>query len=132
MDMMKELKNKLDTSMIMITHDLGIVAQTCDKVAVMYAGEIMESGTVMDIFANQEHHPYTDGLFGSIPGLKNRKNRLKPIQGLMPDPSDLPTGCKFSPRCEKCMQICREKEPPVYTDGSHRMRCFLYGGETDD
>ena len=129
LSLMRELKNKLETSMIMITHDLGIVAQTCDKVAVMYAGEIVESGSVLEIFANEKHHPYTDGLFGSIPSLKGKKERLKPIQGMMPDPSNLPEGCKFSPRCERCMGICREKEPPVYQDGTHRIKCFLYGGD---
>lgn len=129
LNLMRELKNKLKTSMVMITHDLGIVAQTCDKVAVMYAGEIVESGTVMDIFANAEHHPYTDGLFGSIPRLTAKKSRLSPIQGMMPDPTDLPKGCKFSPRCQKCREICREKEPPVYRNGSHAIKCFLYGGD---
>ncbi len=131
LSLMKELKTKLDTSMIMITHDLGIVAQTCDKVAVMYAGEIVESGTVMDIFANRDHHPYTDGLFGSIPGLKSKKARLKPIRGMMPDPANLPEGCAFAPRCEHCMQKCKEKKPSVHVDGSHQIRCFLYGGEAD-
>ena len=129
LNLMRELKNKLKTSMIMITHDLGIVAQTCDKVAVMYAGEIVESGTVMELFANEEHHPYTDGLFGSIPRLSTREKRLKSISGLMPDPTKLPKGCKFSPRCEKCMEICREKEPTVYKNGTHRIKCFLYGGD---
>ena len=129
LNLMRELKNKLKTSMVMITHDLGIVAQTCDKVAVMYAGEIVESGTVMDIFANAEHHPYTGGLFGSIPRLTAKKSRLSPIQGMMPDPTDLPKGCKFSPRCQKRREICREKEPPVYRNGSHAIKCFRYGGD---
>ena len=100
------------------------------KSRIFYRGPCL--GTVMDIFASSEHHPYTDGLFGSIPGLGTKKRRLKPIQGMMPDPANLPEGCKFSPRCEKCMQICREKEPPTYINGSHRIRCFLYGGKTDD
>ena len=131
LSLMKELKAKLDTSMIMITHDLGIVAQTCDKVAVMYAGEIVESGTVLDIFAGSEHHPYTEGLFGSIPSLKSKRDRLKPIQGMMPDPSNLPAGCSFAPRCEKCREICREKKPDAHVSGSHMIRCFLCGGEAD-
>lgn len=131
LNLMRELKNKLHTSMIMITHDLGIVAQTCDKVAVMYAGEIVESGTVMDIFASRKHHPYTDGLFGSIPRLTAKKKRLEPIQGLMPDPTDLPAGCKFSPRCKQCREICRQREPGVYREGTHAIKCFLYGGESD-
>ena len=129
LSLMRDLKNKLKTSMIMITHDLGIVAQTCDKVAVMYAGEIVESGSVMDLFTSSQHHPYTDGLFGSIPRLNTKRARLSPIQGLMPDPTDLPKGCKFSPRCQQCREICRQKEPPVYRNGSHTIKCFLYGGD---
>jgi len=95
--MMGELKEKLRTAMILITHDLGVVAQICDKVAVMYAGEIIESGTVEDIFTDRPHHPYTVGLFGSIPNLEEETERLSPINGLMPDPTDLPKGCSFSP-----------------------------------
>lgn len=98
LDLMNELKEKLKTSMILITHDLGVVAQVCDKVAIMYAGEIVESGTLVDIF---EHpmHPYTHGLFDSIPNLDDDVTRLKPIKGLMPDPTNLPSGCRFHPRC---------------------------------
>ena len=93
--MMTELKEKLETAMIMITHDLGIVAQTCDKVAVMYAGEIIEYGSVEDLFTGENHHPYTEGLFGSIPNLELEEDRLHPIEGMMPDPTDLPSGCAF-------------------------------------
>ena len=108
--MMNELKDQLGTAMIMITHDLGIVAQTCDNVAVMYAGEFIEYGTMEDIFTGDKHHPYTIGLFGSIPDLEGESARLFPIEGLMPDPTNLPTGCKFSPRCPHCMEVCK-KEP---------------------
>ena len=124
--MIRDLRDRLGTSMIMITHDLGIVAQTCDNVAVMYAGEIIESGTAEDIFTHENHHPYTDGLFGSLPNLKEKSARLKPITGLMPDPTNLPKGCKFAPRCNKCMDICKEVPPAVYTDGTHTIRCHLY------
>jgi len=124
--MMKELKDKLQTSMIMITHDLGIVALTCDKVAVMYAGEIVEFGTVEDIFRSERHHPYTTGLFGSIPNLEEETERLDPIDGLMPDPTDLPAGCKFSPRCPACMEICKASAPDDYYDGEHRIKCHLF------
>ncbi|MBE6939919.1 MAG: ABC transporter ATP-binding protein [Ruminococcaceae bacterium] len=124
--MIRDLRDRLGTSMIMITHDLGIVAQTCDNVAVMYAGEIIEAGTAEDIFTRPIHHPYTDGLFGSLPNLKEKATRLKPILGLMPDPTNLPKGCKFAPRCEKCMEICKEVPPAVYTDGTHSIRCHLY------
>jgi len=127
--MMAELKEKLNTAMLLITHDLGVVAETCDSVAIMYAGEIIEVGTIEDIFENDRHHPYTDGLFGSIPNLDEESPRLKPINGLMPDPSDLPKGCKFHPRCPFCMDICREKEPGVTQESTHMIKCHLYGGE---
>ena len=104
--MIRDLRDRLGTSMIMITHDLGIVAQTCDNVAVMYAGEIIEMGSAEDIFTCPIHHPDTDGLFGSLPNLKEKTDRLHPIAGLMPDPTNLPKGCKFAPRCDKCMEIC--------------------------
>jgi len=125
--MMNDLKERLHTSMIMITHDLGIVAWTCDTVAVMYAGEIIEFGTAEDIFGAKEHHPYTVGLFGSIPNLQEETRRLSPIDGLMPDPTDLPKGCKFSPRCPRCMDRCRTEQPPCVTRGTHQIRCHLFG-----
>lgn len=124
--MMQELKEKLDTAMIMITHDLGIVAQTCDKVAVMYAGEIIEYGTVEDIFTGDAHHPYTEGLFGSIPSLEGDEERLHPIDGMMPDPTNLPTGCYFSPRCPKCTDKCKEVHPEEAVSGTHKIRCHLF------
>jgi peptide/nickel transport system ATP-binding protein len=124
--MINELRSRLGTSMIMITHDLGIVAQTCDKVGVMYAGEIIEIGTAADVFIASEHHPYTVGLFGSIPDMKVDSPRLHPIAGLMPDPTNLPKGCKFSPRCPRCMNLCREEEPFSYVNGSHTIYCHLY------
>lgn len=128
--LMKGLKEKFNTSMIMITHDLGIVAQTCDKVAIMYAGQVIEFGTVEDIFNNEKHHPYTVGLFGSLPNMEDESDRLKPIQGLMPDPTNLPTGCKFHPRCTKCMEMCKTVAPIDYVDGQHRILCHLYTGST--
>ncbi len=125
--LMKELKDKLKTSMVMITHDLGIVAQTCDNIAVMYAGEIVEYGNIDDIFTGENHHPYTEGLFGSIPNVKGeRVKRLTPIDGLMPDPTNLPKGCKFSPRCKYVMDICKEKLPKDYIKESHKIKCHLY------
>jgi len=127
--MMAELKEKLQTSMIMITHDLGIVAETCDKVAVIYAGEIIEDGTVEDLFQGKNHHPYTVGLFGSIPNLKKESRRLTPIEGLMPDPTNLPSGCKFHPRCPKCMERCKTQQPAVAVDGTHRIQCHLFTPE---
>lgn len=127
--MMAELKEKLDTSMIMITHDLGVVAQTCDKVAIMYAGEIIEKGTVRDIFEGEEHHPYTIGLFRSIPDMEIESKRLSPIAGMMPDPMNLPNGCKFHPRCKCCMDICKTQQPKIYSQGEHVIACHLYSKE---
>ena len=92
LDMMQELKEKINTSIILITHDLGIVAEICDKVAIMYAGEIIEYGTAEDIYEGKNRHPYTEGLFGSIPDLEVESRRLNPIDGLMPDPTDLLQG----------------------------------------
>lgn len=130
LSMMEELKQKLDMSMIIITHDLGIVAKTCDKVAVLYAGEIVEMGTFEDFFLQSaQRHPYTEGLFGSIPNIEDEAERLVPIEGLMPDPTDLPTGCKFHPRCKKCMEICKTVNPEIYTNGTHTIKCHLFSKE---
>lgn len=132
LSMMADLKERLNTAMILITHDLGIVAETCDYVAVMYAGEVIEYGTLEQLFdKNFPHHPYTIGLFDSIPNLKEKVSRLKPIEGLMPDPSDLPTGCKFHPRCRDCMEACRSGEVPAYEADGHIIRCRLYAGEKE-
>lgn len=130
--MIKELRNRLGTSMLMITHDLGIVAKICDDVAVMYAGEIVESGTVEDIFTASRHHPYTEGLFGSIPNLYSRATRLNPIPGLMPDPSALPPGCVFAERCGHAMDICISKRPGKYVTGTHTLSCHMYNEGTSE
>ena len=127
--MMNDLKEKLGTSMIMITHDLGIVAETCDKVAVMYAGEIVESGTVEDIFCGDKHHPYTEGLFGSIPRLDVETDRLKPISGMIADPANLPSGCKFHPRCPYAEECCSKEVPGVWTENGHSILCRRFGKE---
>jgi len=127
--MMNELKEKLNTSMILISHDLGVIAQTCDKVAIMYAGEILESGSIEEIYTGDRHHPYTVGLFGSIPKLDEDIERLSPIDGMMPDPTRLPKGCKFHPRCPNCMEVCRTKEPDYHVENTHRIKCVLFGSE---
>jgi peptide/nickel transport system ATP-binding protein len=126
--MMRYLQREMGTSVILITHDLGIVANFCDKVAIMYGGEIVEGGSLEDVFDKAKpHHPYTVGLFGSLPNITERTERLVPIDGLAPHPSELPEGCKFNPRCRKCMEICRGGEnPPVYRNGGHRIQCHLY------
>ncbi len=124
LDMMSELKENIGSSMLLITHDLGVVAETCDKVAIMYAGEIVENGTLEDIF-NACSHPYTKGLFGSLPSLDRDERRLRPIHGMMPDPAHLPEGCRFHPRCPYADERCRTERPPVIglTD-THQCRCF--------
>lgn len=129
--MMNELKQKHNTAMIMITHDLGIVAEMCDKVAIMYAGEIIESGTLDDIYNTQEHHPYTVGLFGAIPDLTKDTARLSPIPGLMPEPTKLPEGCKFHPRCPHCTEICKTSQPRDIAMGTHTIKCHLFDKEAE-
>lgn len=127
LSMICDLQRKYGTSVIMITHDLGVVAETCDKVGIMYAGEIVEYGTLEDIFTGAHHHPYTEGLFGSIPSLTENTKRLHPIEGLMPDPTILPQGCKFAPRCGKCREICKTRNPDVWEENGHQIRCHCIG-----
>lgn len=124
--MICNLQRKYGTSVIMITHDLGVVAETCDKVAIMYAGEVVEYGTLRDVFTGDSHHPYTVGLFGSIPSLTEDSRRLHPIEGLMPDPTKKPQGCWFAPRCGKCTEKCKRQAPPVYEKDGHQIRCHLF------
>ena len=116
--------------MLMITHDLGVVAETCDRVAIMYAGEIVEAGTVEDLFTTMLH-PYTKGLFGSIPKLDEDMDRLHPVAGMMPDPSNLPKGCFFNPRCTQCMELCQKQSPPfVERAKGHVVKCWLWADTT--
>jgi peptide/nickel transport system ATP-binding protein len=129
LNIIDDLREKLGTSMIMITHDLGIVAETCDRVGIMYAGEIVEIGTTKDIFTNEKHHPYTLGLMKAIPNIESKTDRLQTIPGLMPDPTNLLEGCKFHDRCQHCMDICKLQPPPPYVDGTHTIRCHLYRSE---
>ncbi len=127
--LMKELQEKYQTAMLLITHDLGVVAEICDKVAIMYAGQIVESGSLEEIF-DHTCHPYTKGLFGSLPSLSIKVDRLKPIHGLMPDPTDLPPGCPFAPRCSFCKKECEAGLPDsVEVAPGHFVRCILYGTE---
>lgn len=126
LQIMRELKKNFNTAMIMITHDLGIVAETCDSVSVMFAGEIVESGTVEDIFSKTNNHPYTTGLFHCIPKLNSNEKRLTPIEGFVVDPTDLPAGCKFHQRCPYATQRCASQQPGDYANGSHTVKCFRY------
>ena len=129
MELMHGLKTEFNTAMIMITHDLGIVAEICDKVAIMYAGNVVEFADKYELFKNPKH-PYTIGLFGSIPNISSDNDVLKPIKGLMPDPSNLPTGCPFHPRCEQVRPECSQIEPKyVDTGDQHFVKCVLYSGQ---
>ena len=112
LDLIAKLKEENNTSLILITHDLGVVAEACQKAAIMYAGEIVEYGTAEHIF-HHTSHPYTEGLFGSIPNLNRKVDRLTPIPGLAPDPAALPKGCKFAPRCKYACEACSAGEIPV-------------------
>lgn len=126
LELMSKLKEKNKTSMIMITHDMGIVAEICDTVAIMYAGEIIEYGSLEQIFEDPLH-PYTNGLFGSIPDITSDAEYLSPIEGLMPDPMDLPDGCKFHPRCKYADQCCKVRKPRYIDHGDgHFIRCLIY------
>jgi len=125
--LMKELRNKFNTAMVLITHDLGVVAEVCDSVAIMYAGEIIEYGTAEQIFYGEDHHPYTKGLFGSIPSMSEGQRRLRPIDGLMPDPSIRITGCPFASRCPQCSDRCVAEKPAVHTlERGNTVKCHLF------
>ena len=129
LELMSELKEKYDTSMILITHDLGIVAEVCDTVAVMYAGRIVEQGTLEDVFDHTKH-PYTEGLFNSLPNIQNRTAMLKPIKGLMPDPTNLPEGCAFAPRCDYATDECSKRCPELTKiSDTHSFACLAYEHE---
>jgi len=126
LEMMKELRRKYQMSMLMITHDLGIVADICDEVSIIYAGRVVEHGTLEDVYRNTLH-PYTEGLFNSLPNMEDRTAKLKPIKGLMPDPSNLPPGCAFCPRCDRAMDVFRTRQPPrIYRSEEHYVCCHLY------
>ena len=123
LELMRNLKKEYNTSLVLITHDLGVVAKICDKVAVVYAGEIIESGTLKDIYTDKRH-PYTIGLFDSLPDIENDAATLKVIQGSVPDPSNLPEGCKFNPRCPYATEACRSGDiKPVKISDTHMVRC---------
>ena len=133
--LMKDLNDKLDTSIIMITHDLGVVAEVCQKVIVMYAGKVVEEGDVEVIFQNPKH-PYTSGLLKSIPDIRAKKERLYSIPGNVPKPGSITEGCRFAARCEFVHERCLGESPPLYAteDDGHYVRCFLHdkGGSKDD
>jgi len=126
LEMINKLKNDFNTSMIMISHNLGVVAEVCDDIAVIYAGEIIEHGSKEAIF-DHPTHPYTQGLFGAVPHLYDEAERLSPIAGLPPDPSNLPSGCHFSPRCPHGQEQCRtDKKGLVEIGPGHFSRCTRF------
>lgn len=126
LELVKEYREKYHTSMILITHDLGIVADVCDLVAVMYAGNIVEQGTLEDVF-NHTKHPYTEGLFHSLPNIQERRAKLTPIPGMMPDPTRLPPGCVFAPRCAYAIESCRvQAQENRWLSATHMVRCSRY------
>ena len=126
LEMIYKLKSENNTSMILITHDLGVVAQNCDYVAIIYAGEVVEYGTLREIYKDTRH-PYTEGLFGSIPSLTSDVKRLWAIDGMMPDPTKLPEGCVFCERCKYAVPECSKDHPGMVTvGGTHQVRCIRY------
>lgn len=135
LSLMSDLNCKLKTSIIIITHDLGVVAEICERVLVMYAGKIIEEGTVEEIFRNPKH-PYTIGLLQSVPDIRMKKERLYSIPGNVPKPGTIRVGCRFAARCEHVQERCTIESPPLYKteDERHFVRCFLHdkGGNKDD
>jgi peptide/nickel transport system ATP-binding protein len=126
LNLIEELKREYHTSMLLITHDLGIVVEMCDQVAIMYAGEIVETGSVEQIYENPRH-PYTVGLFNSVPSLEDSQRRLTPISGLMPDPTALPGGCHFHPRCPRAFEKCGQIHPSeTELEEGHKVLCLIY------
>jgi len=127
--LMQELKDRIGTSMLLITHDLGIVADTCDKVAIMYAGNVVEYADKRALFT-QPRHPYTIGLFNSIPDIDGEQEDLQVIKGQMPDPTNLPPGCAFHPRCPAALPRCSQSIPRrIEVDPGHHVSCFLFERE---
>ncbi|KAA0550414.1 ABC transporter ATP-binding protein [Bacillus sp. BGMRC 2118] len=126
LELMNQLKEENDMGIIMITHDLGVVAEVCDRVMVMYAGKVVEEAHVEELFQHPRH-PYTKGLLQSIPKIGGPKNRLDSIPGTVPAPHNMPTGCRFADRCSEAMDICRQKQPPTITiSDHHHTACWLY------
>ena len=128
--LMKNLEEQLGTSMIFITHDLGIVAEFCENVAVVYGGEVIERGTVEQVFARTANHPYTNNLFECIPDLTGSVNRLTPIPGFVLDSRTVPVGCPLADRCSKCTEVCKKEKPSIhYVEDGHYIKCHLYANE---
>ena len=129
MDLIKHLREELGTSLILITHDLGVVADICDSVAVVYAGQVVEYGSLEDVFDNPSH-PYTIGLFGALPDLSKSVSRLSPIDGLPPDPAEPIVGCAFAERCPRATDACRTAKVELHeVSPGHTTRCIQFAKE---
>jgi peptide/nickel transport system ATP-binding protein len=126
LDLLKQLRDTTDAAVLLITHDMGVVAETCDRVVVMYLGAIVEEAPVTELFDDPKH-PYTQGLLGSIPSIEEKVEWLQAIPGTIPNPTDIPAGCRFSNRCPKVMDVCHQLDPALLTVGKeHRVACHLY------
>jgi oligopeptide transport system ATP-binding protein len=125
LELMKELKQELGMAIMLITHDLGVIAEMAERVVVMYAGKIVEEASVFDLFGDPQH-PYTEGLLNSIPRLDRAGGRLHVIEGVVPNPLNMPVGCYFNPRCPYAMDICRSEQPRLVETDGHRVACWLH------
>ncbi|MCD8121887.1 MAG: ABC transporter ATP-binding protein [Clostridiales bacterium] len=131
LELMLDLRQKMNTAIILITHDMGVVAETADHILVLYAGKVVEYGSVKEIF-NTPRHPYTQGLLHSIPPLGEDVDELHTIEGTVPAPGQMPEGCRFSPRCPCARERCKKEQPGVYHVGDAQVSCFMYEGDQDD
>jgi peptide/nickel transport system ATP-binding protein len=131
LELMLELREKMNTAIMLITHDMGVVAETADNILVLYAGKVVEYGSVKDIF-NDPKHPYTQGLLSSIPPLTEDVDELNTIEGTVPAPGQMPAGCRFSPRCPYATERCRMEQPGIYHAGNAMVSCFKYEGGQDE
>lgn len=128
LELMLDLRQKMDTAVILITHDMGVVAETADNILVLYAGKVVEYGSVKEIF-NTPKHPYTKGLLSSIPPLEEDVEELNTIEGTVPGPGQMPAGCRFSPRCPYADERCKKEQPGIYETGGAKVSCFRYEGD---
>jgi len=131
LDLMKKIKRENQMAMLLITHDLGVIAETCDRVIVMYAGQIVENTDVRTLF-NDPKHPYSQGLLASLPKMNERKQSLYSIKGNVPRPDEIPKGCAFSTRCPHVFDKCRTERPPLLKLNNQSCRCWLYEAETQE
>ena len=132
LDLIRDLNREMDTAVLFITHDLGVVSELCDTVIVMYTGHIVEQAPVKELFRDPKH-PYTVGLLNAIPAITKERKPLQTIAGMVPNPTERIEGCSFWPRCPHATEKCKSKEPPVVSVGEERsVRCWLYAGEEEE